>query len=116
MRALNCNLWCNADESDGHWDDTFVQGEPMAVVNLDALIPREDFEVVDEKDLPAGFPMNTVQIRDLEKSAFFYNALRKPDFQREPANWSPNKIHDFVKTFLEGDLMRNSLIPTAIVR
>lgn len=34
-----------------------------------------------------------------------YLALRKPDFQRETANWSPQKIQDFVKTFLDGDLV-----------
>jgi hypothetical protein len=72
------------------------------LVNLDALIPREDFEVVD--DAADHQKIERIQIRDLEKS-FFYNALRKPDFQRETANWSPEKIQDFVRTFLNGDLI-----------
>lgn len=73
------------------------------LVNLDALIAREDFEVVDDRgEWPATA---TLQIRDLEQSAFLYNALRKPDFQRETANWSPEKIAEFVKTFLDGDLI-----------
>lgn len=74
------------------------------VVNLDALIPREDFEVLDEA-APQGNTIERVQIRDLERNAFFYAALKKPDFQRETASWSPNKIYDFVRTFLDGDLI-----------
>lgn len=74
------------------------------VVNLDALIPREDFEVVDEKATDTSKP-TTIRIADLSADAFFYSALRKPDFQRETANWSPAKIQDFIQTFLDGDLI-----------
>lgn len=75
---------------------------PTNLVNLDALIPREDFEVVidaspfDQKD--------TISIVDLQQG-FFYSALRKPDFQRETASWSPLKIADLVASFLNGDLI-----------
>jgi hypothetical protein len=72
------------------------------VVNLDALIPREDFEVIPQKEWRRT---DTVRVTDLHENAFFYTALRKPDFQRETANWSPQKIQDFVKTFLAGDLI-----------
>lgn len=74
------------------------------VVNLDALIPRDDFEVEGEhgQDFRRG---DTLRITDLVPGAFFYNTLRKPDFQRETANWAPQKIQDFVKTFLDGDLI-----------
>lgn len=71
------------------------------LVNLDAMIPRLDFEVKDEEHFQQ---ILTVQIRDLEPS-FFYNALRKPDFQRETSSWSPTKIAEFVRTFLDGDLI-----------
>lgn len=57
------------------------------LVNLDALIPREDFEV-DEQGTPA-VPTQTLQIRNLESADFFYNVLRKPDFQRETSDWGP---------------------------
>jgi|ERR1044071_563961 hypothetical protein len=74
-----------------------------SLVNLDALIPREDFENVEgTADWPS---IERLPIRDLEKKTFFYNAVRKPDFQRETANWSPEKITDFVQTFLDGDLI-----------
>ena len=72
-------------------------------VNLDALIAREDFEV--ETEAGPGQFLQTLQIRDLEASAFFYAALRKPDFQRETSDWSASKIAEFVKSFLDGDLI-----------
>lgn len=72
-------------------------------VNLDALIPREDFEVTSDGD-----EVNTVQsiqIRDLEKGVFFYAALRKPDFQRETAEWDPARVVRLVETFIKGELI-----------
>lgn len=80
------------------------EGEDMAAVNLDALIPREDFEVRTEQG--KAFPKSgTLKINDLEPNAFLYDALRKPDFQRETANWDSTKITEFVRTFLDGDLI-----------
>lgn len=72
-------------------------------VNLDALIPREDFDVIDTGS-PA-LPTSTLQIRNLEIGDFFYSIVRKPDFQRETSDWAPNKISGFVRSFLEGDLI-----------
>ena len=72
-------------------------------VNLDALIVRGDFEVL---DTPREYPaVQTLQIRDLEPSALFYQFLRKPDFQRETSDWSAERISDFVQSFLNGDLI-----------
>ena len=71
--------------------------------NLDALIVREDFTV---NDSPVQFPaVQTIQIRDLELGSFFYQVLRKPDFQRETADWTPERISEFVDSFLSGDLI-----------
>lgn len=72
-------------------------------VNLDALIPREDFDVVDA-GTPAQ-PTATLQIRNLERGDFFYSVVRKPDFQRETSDWSPAKITGFVQSYLDGDLI-----------
>jgi hypothetical protein len=72
-------------------------------VNLDALIPREDFEVKDAGT--SSFKLPAIQIRDLEYNAFLYRTLRKPDFQRETSDWAPEKICDFIESFLEGDLI-----------
>jgi hypothetical protein len=74
------------------------------VVNLDGLIPRDDFDI----DASKGGDFNRgdrLKITDLEPKAFMYTALRKPNFQRETANWSPDKIQDFIQTFLDGDLV-----------
>lgn len=63
----------------------------MAVkVNLDALIAREDFEVISDGD--EAPVKQSIDIKDLEPSAFFYGALRKPDFQRETGEWDPNRV------------------------
>ena len=72
-------------------------------INLDALIPREDFEVLDGS--PSSSPTSTLQIRNLEPGDFFYNVVRKPDFQRETSDWSADKIAGFVQSFLDGDLI-----------
>lgn len=77
----------------------------MAKVNLDALIQREDFEVQDNQDQKSGKKIETISIRDLENNSFFFPFLRKPDFQRETNEWEPQKICEFIKSFLDGDLI-----------
>ncbi|MDD1508602.1 GmrSD restriction endonuclease domain-containing protein [Pseudomonas sp. CNPSo 3701] len=75
----------------------------MSTVNLDALVQREDFEVqTDGDEAPI---QQTIQVRDLEKSAFFYGALRKPDFQRETSEWEPKRVANLIKTFIDGELI-----------
>ncbi|WP_244315826.1 HNH endonuclease family protein [Streptomyces albidochromogenes] len=81
------------------------------MANLDALIPREDFETATSE--PATQPSilsATLKITDLEKESFIYNVLRKPDFQRETANWTPDKIAALVGSFLEGDLIPSIIL------
>ena len=76
----------------------------MTKVDLDALIPREDFEVSDnERD--SGDKIQTIQIRDLEKNTFFYQDIRKPDFQRETNEWEPSRVCALIESFVEGDLI-----------
>jgi hypothetical protein len=81
-------------------------GEGLRVsnaVNLDALVSREDFETLTAND---DAPVQqTISIRDLEKSAFFYLALRKPDFQRETSEWEAKRVAGLIRTFIEGDLI-----------
>lgn len=75
-----------------------------SVVNLDALIPREDFLASDGADAGSqGKP--TISETDLRKGELFLSTLRKPDFQRETAAWSPETICDFVEAFIEGELI-----------
>jgi len=71
---------------------------------LDALIPREDFEV---EDAISGTTRNiaTIGVRDLEYESFFFAALRKPDFQRETNEWDSKRIVSLVESFISGDLI-----------
>jgi hypothetical protein len=79
--------------------------EEMAdVVNLDALIPREDFN--SEEGVAAGQKGKTDASKtDLTPGENFYSTLRKPDFQRETAAWSPEAICSFLESFIDGDLI-----------
>ena len=67
-----------------------------AKVNLDALIPREDFEVISigaEAAMKAG-----IQINGLASSEYFYHALRKPDFQRETHEWDAKRVVGLIRS------------------
>lgn len=72
-------------------------------VNLDALIPREDFEV--KTEARGSTTKSSLQITDLESSAFFGSSLRKPDFQRETAEWTPKRVLGLIQSFVNGDLI-----------
>lgn len=77
---------------------------PTHLVNLDALILREDFE--SSVDSPRTKNQAEIfKIEELEKNRLFFRNLRKPDFQRETANWSPEMILDFVTSYLDGDVI-----------
>lgn len=75
------------------------------VVNLDALIPREDFlaPLNDGHVGLGGKP--SAAVTDLLHGESFFSTLRKPDFQRETAAWSPEQIKDFVIAFIQDDLI-----------
>lgn len=72
-------------------------------VNLDALIPREDFAA--DSGPPRGNPTGTISIGQLADDSFLVQSLRKPDFQRETSNWTPQKIVELIAAFLDGDLI-----------
>ena len=80
----------------------------MAKVNLDALIPRDDFEV-QGSSISQQF-VNALTSGGLVKGEFFYSSLRKPDFQRETADWDKIKIKDFINSFLDGDLIPSIIL------
>jgi hypothetical protein len=72
------------------------------VVNMDAMIPREDFYVTSAA--PNLTSITRISVNDLA-SGFLVPTLRKPDFQRETKDWSPAKVADLVRTFLDGELI-----------
>jgi hypothetical protein len=81
----------------------------MTNLNLDALIPREDFAVLTTANTQNQF-CQTIKTTDLAKDSFFYNALRKPDFQRETSNWAYDKCFNFIETFLSNDLIPSIIL------
>lgn len=83
---------------------------PKRLVNLDALIPREDFEKQDDPGQPSTNLAIQVKAADLEATNLTYQALRKPDFQRETASWEPEKVAGFVESFLKGDLIPSIIL------
>jgi len=79
----------------------------MPKINLDALIPREDFEITGNK--AASSIRNTMSVNDLSNS-YIYQFLRKPDFQRETNEWDSKKIYEFIESFIEGDLIPSIIL------
>jgi hypothetical protein len=73
------------------------------LVNLDALIRREDFEAREGEQPQNRRLADQLKVEDLERT--YVNLLRKPDFQRETASWSPETVADFIRSFLDGDLI-----------
>lgn len=77
-------------------------------VTLDALIPREDFEVIDSPAVISK--VQTVSIQDLSEQSFFYPKIRKPDFQRETNEWTDKHVLEFIRSFLDGDLIPSIIL------
>ena len=74
-------------------------------VNLDALISREDFEASDE-NMNTASKISTLSVNDLkEGSGLFLASVRKPDFQRETADWDIDKVVRFIKSFVDGEFI-----------
>lgn len=79
---------------------------PSHMVNLDALIRREDFTIsVDPKKTNAGNQDTKMKIVELESASLWFKWIRKPDFQRTTAQWSPEKVAGFIESFVAGDLI-----------
>ncbi len=76
----------------------------MSKVNLDALIPREDFFNTTDNSNKQSQPMNILNVDTLQSQLFIRN-LRKPDFQRETNEWDNEKICDFIESFIDGELV-----------
>lgn len=74
-------------------------------VNLDAMFPRADFALIDEKDAYSTENQSTLGLRDLSRGALMLPNLRKPDFQRETNHWEPEQVASLVQSFMEGDLI-----------
>ena len=83
---------------------------PTHLVNLDALIQREDFAAPSDSPAAKARLAAELKLSELQEQQVYYLILRKPDFQRETANWGPKQICTFLKSFLD-----EKLIPSVIM-
>lgn len=72
-------------------------------VNLDALIPRADFDL-EEKGGAAARMGNERTLTSLTPDEGLA-ILRKPDFQRETSSWSPKIVADFIESVANADVV-----------
>ena len=78
----------------------------MKTVTLDALIPREDFDIITQSgSMENTRNKATLSIEDLKYDSFFFSTLRKPIFQRETNEWEPSKVYGIIESFLNGELI-----------
>lgn len=81
----------------------------MLLTNLDAMIPREDFEIEADDEYQIELIQN-LPISNLQSSSPIQGLLRKPDFQRETSHWSPDQLANLITSFLD-----NELVPSIIL-
>lgn len=79
------------------------------LVNLDAMIKREDFSTSDAE--PSSFEnVSTISLRDFTKGGLIGPSLRKPDFQRETNHWGPEQVVSLLECFVNGDLIPSVIL------
>lgn len=80
-----------------------------SLVNLDAMILREDFALADG-DASIYEKVNTISLRDFTQGGLLGPNLRKPDFQRETNHWDPEQIASLLECFVNGDLIPSVIL------
>lgn len=80
------------------------------LVNLDAMIPRADFAVLDNADASPAAKIQTIALRDFQSDSPLLPNLRKPDFQRETNHWTPAQVASLIQCFVEGDLIPSVIL------
>lgn len=73
-------------------------------VNMDALIERLDLDTGSQSATKPG-KFDAIHAMDLTRGCPFFSVLRKPDFQRETAIWSPERVRDLIVAFAAEDLV-----------
>lgn len=78
----------------------------MQTITLDALIPREDFNILSSTGSSSNTRnKTTLSIEDLKYDSFFFSALRKPIFQRETNEWDGEKVCSMIESFVNDELV-----------
>jgi hypothetical protein len=79
------------------------------LVNLDAMIKREDFAASDAES--SSFEnVSTISLRDFTQGGLIGPNLRKPDFQRETNHWAPEQVVSLLECFANGDLIPSVIL------
>lgn len=79
------------------------------LVNLDAMIAREDFAASGAETSDVG-SVSSISVRDFTMGGLIGPALRKPDFQRETNHWSPEQIVSLLECFVNNDLIPSVIL------
>jgi len=79
------------------------------LVNLDAMIAREDFAASAAETSDVG-SVSSISVRDFTAGGLIGPALRKPDFQRETNHWSPEQIVSLLQCFVNNDLIPSVIL------
>jgi Protein of unknown function DUF262 len=79
------------------------------LVNLDAMIAREDFAATGT-DSPDVGNVATISVRDFTPGGLMGPSLRKPDFQRETNHWSPEQVVSLLECFVNNDLIPSVIL------
>lgn len=81
----------------------------MKTVVLDAMIRREDFAKIGSQSSDAN-NLKTISIETLKDSGFLIQLLRKPDFQRETNQWTPEQVVSFLESYLNDELIPSIIL------
>lgn len=80
------------------------------LVNLDAMILREDFGNANEDSFAAHENVPSLSPRDFTDGGLIGPNLRKPDFQRETNHWQPEQVVSLLECFVNGDLIPSVIL------
>lgn len=81
-----------------------------SLVNLDAMIKREDFAASGGEDLTSHENVQTISLREFTDGGLIGPNLRKPDFQRETNHWRPEQVCSLLECFVNGDLIPSVIL------
>jgi hypothetical protein len=81
-----------------------------SLVNLDAMISREDFAASSDDSSSSYENVQTLSLREFTEGGLIGPNLRKPDFQRETNHWRPEQVCSLLECFVNGDLIPSVIL------
>ncbi|HBR2092102.1 DUF262 domain-containing protein (plasmid) [Klebsiella pneumoniae] len=76
------------------------------LVNLDAMILREDFATEAEEEFSSD-SFRSFSVKDFD---LYSHVIKKPDFQRETNQWSPQQVASLISSYVSGDLIPSVIL------